>query len=115
MSQTDVICHWQAVTGDGGGGGTDDIVEISGAIRLFNIWLTAGAVSLGSRTVICRNGSASADILLKFQWCPTRWSNPYNNTEIPGGGILFDSGFYLDPGNDSSAQVGSVTLLYQRG
>lgn len=114
MSQTDVICHWQAVTGDGGG--TDDIVEISGAIRLFNIWLTAGGdAALGERTVICRNGSASAGILLKFQYCPTRWSNPYNNIEIPGGGILFDSGLYFDPGNDSDDHIGSVTLLYQRG
>ena len=113
MGSFDVISSYHVIP-VAGAGGLDDIVVISGRVRLFHVWLTGSTNS--NRTITFRNGSATADILLKFDFRFTNWPTPDNNNPIPGGGIVFDSGMHFDPGNGHSADnVESATFIYQVG
>lgn len=115
MGSFDVISSYHVIPAAGTGDPPlADVVEISGRVRLFHVWLS-GAV-LGTRTVEFRNGSPTADILLKFDFQFTRWPTPDNNNPIPGGGIVFDNGMYFDPQNEASGVlVETATFIYQVG
>tara|TARA_R110000765_G_scaffold289049_1_gene385225 strand:- start:129 stop:470 length:342 start_codon:yes stop_codon:yes gene_type:complete len=113
LGNFDVISSYHEIP-VAGAGGLDDIVVISGRVRLFHVWLTGGQRE--NRTITFRNGSATADILLKFDFQFTQWPTPDNDNPIPGGGIVFDSGMYFDPGNDAGVKnVETATFIYQVG
>ena len=98
---------------------------ISGRARLFGVQIACTDKSnssvdftstLEDRVIEFRNGSATADILLQFDFQFTGWPTPDNNNPIPGGGIVFDSDMYFDPGNGAAADnVESATFIYQVG
>lgn len=114
MGSFDVISSYHVIPAAGGGAGDADVVEISGRVRLFHVWLTGKTSAV--RTVIFKNGSSTADTLLKFDFNFTNWPTPDNNNPIPGGGILFDGGMYFDPQNLSgSVQIQTATFIYQLG
>jgi hypothetical protein len=92
--------------------------SIAGRVRLFSVWLSNGnnVTSGVLQTLTLRTGSDSGEEILKFD---TRFIGNLNtsfpNFVIPGGGIIFEDGLYFDTGNDSVANINSVTLIYQLG
>jgi len=115
LGSFDVISSYHVIPAAGTGvAPLADVVKISGRVRLFHVWLSGAAI--GNRTVIFRNGSPTADILLKFDFQFTNWPTPDNNNPIPGGGIVFDNGMYFDPQNPETADpIETVTFIYQVG
>ena len=111
LENFDVVSSYHVISAPGGG--TGDQVNIDGRVRLFHVWLTGSA--LGNRSVVFKNGSASGDVLLQFDFNFTAWPAPDNNNPIPGGGIVFDSGMHFDAQNASSDEVQTATFVYQLG
>lgn len=115
MGSFDVISSYHVIPAAGTGvAPLADVVQISGRVRLFHVWVTGGAI--GIRNLIFRNGSSSADIILRIDSNFTNWPATDNNNPIPGGGIVFDGGMYFDPQNGATAtEIQTATFIYQVG
>ena len=112
MSSRDVVYSWNEIPVDSGG--DEDTFSITGAVRLFNVWLTRGSHA-DLATVVLKNKDSSGDVLLQFDWAASPWPSPNTNIEIPGGGILFPDGLWFDSGNGANLRIQTATLLYQKG
>jgi len=102
---SEVSCYWEKEPID---------ITISGRIRLLGYSVARG--STGQRYLTFRHGDSGGDIALKVKDGTVTWPDPNPYKSVPGGGILFPDGLFLDTTNDvSNKYFKAVTIIYQDG
>lgn len=86
---------------------TADGAAISGRTRVYGIYYTCAATA---SSFSLKNGSAGTATALVTINTPA--AAGASDIHVPDGGILFDSGVYVDV---ADANVTSVTLLFEGG
>lgn len=86
---------------------TADGVAILGRTRVYGIYYTCTATGSSFSLKNGAEGSATAKVTIN-----TPAAASATDIRVPDGGILFDSGVYIDV---ADANVTSVTLLFEGG
>lgn len=96
-----------------------EAIDISGRCVLYWVWVVIGFESHSAGNSILldfKSGGSGGDTILKFANSVTQFGNPEQRVGFGSGGILFPDGIYVIP-NDATddADIGGMTLLYERG
>ena len=96
---------------------TSDII-VPGRLCLLGFMVARGSKST-KPFLTFKHGDSGGDVALKVCDGTVTWPDPDPYKSVPGGGILFPDGLFLDTGNTGSTGTGSffnaVTLVYQDG